>query len=78
LICSFDNVGGAGLMSTVAFTEYGTTKLAEAVGFALDGVLLMNGINNKYVDIFYPVSWNSTGPNGEVIEYIYEDETDLN
>jgi hypothetical protein len=63
-------------MSTVAFTECGDSSIKEAMGFGFDGVLLNAGINDYKVDIFHPVSWNSTDTDGSIKEYVYEDEDD--
>jgi hypothetical protein len=53
-------------MSSVSFSESGTYKIKEAIGIGLDGVLINPSVNDYKVDIFYPVSWNSTGSGGEV------------
>ena len=68
--CDFAQGSWTKVPSSASYTNYGDDGTGDAIGFALDGLMMQPMISGSYVDDFYPPSSYST--------YTYSGNTTIN
>ncbi len=59
IICNIEQSADADMSTDTGYTKYGTTSMDTAVGVAISGVVMLNGVSIDEVDPMYPAVYGT-------------------